>query len=461
MDRDRAQIVVVYGRRRVGKTYLVNEFFANTYAFKHTAVSPETCTTKTGLMKIQLQEFHYSLKQYGISRDVSCPKDWSEAFHMLQQLLDSKNDGSNQVIFIDELPWMDTPRSGFLPAFEHFCNDWCLARKNVKLIVCGSATSWITDEMLDSKGGLYDRVTTPIYVKPFTLGECREFFKAEGFHMDDYDIILSYMAFGGVPFYLAQFDNDLSVAQNIDAILYEKDAILSGEFDKLFKSQFENPELLKAIVASLGKKRGGLTRDEILKSIKITSGGTFSSALSALEKSRLVSSFKPFGGDILKYRLSDPFCSFYLNHVKGNEGRSGYWQNNFNSPAMNNWLGLAFELVVFGHISQIKQALGISGVDTTEYSWIVNSESGGKSQIDLVIDRADRVIDICEIKFSKEDFTVDSVYAKIISSRIENVSEYIAHKRSIVSVLVTTYGLKRNSYSDRFQKVLTIKELFD
>ncbi len=459
IERNRAQIIVIYGRRRVGKTFLINEFFSNNFAFKHTAVSPEANTTQLGLMKIQLQEFYYSMRQYGLSSNTNCPQSWSEAFHCLQELLDNKSAGSNQVVFIDELPWMDTPRSGFLAAFEHFCNDWCLARKYVKLIVCGSATSWIVDEMLESKGGLYDRVTTPIYVKPFSLGECREYFKSEGFHMDEYDIILAYMAFGGIPFYLSQFDNDLSVAQNIDAILFEKDAILSGEFDKLFKSQFENPELMKSIVVALGKKRSGLTRDEIIKALESSSGGTFSKALSALEKSRLITSYKPFGDDLVRFRLSDPFCCFYLHHIRGNEGHSGYWQSNFNSPAMNSWLGLAFEQVVFSHIEQIKNSLGISGVVTNEYSWIVESK-GEKSQIDMIIDRADRVANVCEIKFCKDDYVVTSDYARTIQSRISKVSEQKANKRSIVSVLITTYGLKRNSYSDRFQKVITIKELF-
>lgn len=460
IDRNRAQIAVVYGRRRVGKTFLVNEFFANNFAFKHTAVSPETVTSQKGLLLTQLREFHYSLRQYGLSDDIPCPKSWGEAFHLLQELLDGKADGNNQVIFIDELPWMDTSRSGFLPAFEHFCNDWCLARKHVKLIICGSATSWIVDEMLESKGGLYDRVTTPIYVRPFSLGECREYFRSEGFHLDEYDIVLAYMAFGGIPFYLSQFDNDLSVARNIDAILFGKDAILSGEFDKLFKSQFESPELMKSIVVAVGGKRSGLTREEIIKALKASSGGTFSNALAALEKSRLITSYNPFGNEVTRFRLSDPFCCFYLHHVKGNEGHSGYWQNNFNSAAMNVWLGLSFEQVVFSHIAQIKHSLGISGVDTNEYSWIVDSPDGGKSQIDMIIDRADRVVNMCEIKFSKDDFTVDANYARTIQSRIDKVSEYKANRRSVISVLITTYGLKRNSYSDRFQKVITMDELF-
>ena len=460
VDSNRSEIIVVYGRRRVGKTYLVNEFFSNTYAFKHTAVSPAGLK-KAGLMKVQLQEFYYSLKTYGLETGVPCPKTWQEAFHLLQELLDRRYTGGKQVVFIDELPWMDSPRSTFLSAFEHFCNDWCLSRKHVKLIICGSATSWIADEMLSSKGGLYDRVTSKIFVKPFTLKECKEYFISEGFHMDNYDIVLSYMAFGGIPYYLSQFRNDLSVAQNIDATLFDRDGILSDEFDKLFKSQFTNPDTLKEIVTLLGTKRSGMTRSEILKGLRQVSGGTFSNALQALEKSNFISSYLPFGEREKKFKLADSFCYFYLHHVKDNIGNGRYWQNNSNSPSMNSWLGLAFEEVVFNHIAQVKHALGISGVVTKESSWSV--EGGDETpgmQIDLIIDREDRVINICEIKFCRGDFVVNGNYARRIQDRISATEEFTKHKRTIVSVLITTYGIKHNEYSSRFQKIITMDDLF-
>ena len=460
VDSNRAEIIVVYGRRRVGKTFLVNEFFSNSYAFKHTAVSP-IGRKKTGLMKIQLQEFFYSLKSYGLDSDIPCPTSWTEAFRLLQELLDRKYDRNKQVIFIDELPWMDTPRANFLSAFEHFCNDWCLARKHVKLVVCGSATSWIVDKMLDNKGGLYNRTTSRIYVKPFTLKECREYFDSEGFCIDNYDIILCYMALGGIPYYLSQLRRDLSIAQNIDTLLFDKEGNLADEFDKLFQSQFTNPEILKEIVALVGSKRCGLTRDEILNGMKQSSGGTFSDSLQALEKSRFISSYIPFGETERKYRLSDLFCYFYLHHVKKNAGNKTYWQNNYNSSAMNNWLGLAFEEVVFSHIDQIKRSLGISGVVTRESSWSVEGDNENSGmQIDLIIDRDDRVINVCEIKFSRREYTVTGGYARKIEERIEKVREFTNGRGSIISVLVTTYGLKNNEFSGRFPKVITMEDLF-
>jgi AAA+ ATPase superfamily predicted ATPase len=461
LDRKSAQIVVVYGRRRVGKTFLVNEYFGNRYAFKHTAVSPAGTEASSGKMRIQLTEFFYSLKTYGLKPDTKCPETWAEAFHLLQELLDARADGSNQVIFIDELPWMDTPRSGFVSAFEHFCNDWCSARKHVKLIVCGSATSWICDEMLESKGGLYDRVTASIYVRPFTLRECEEFFREEGFNMDRYDVVQAYMAFGGIPYYLSQFREDLSVVQNIDALIFDRDSILYDEFDRLFSSQFANPEVLKSIVTAAAGKRCGLTREEIASKLGKLAGGTFSTSLKALEKSRFIVSYKPFGEKTLKYRVSDQFCSFYLHYAKANRTQKNFWQMHYGSPAMNSWLGYAFEEIVFGHIDQVKQALGIAGVCTSESAWSVEGTSTKEGmQIDLLIDRADRVVDVCEIKFSRDEYTVNAAYARKILARLEQTSSHFKSRRSVSSVLITTYGLKKNEYSGRFQKVITLDDLF-
>ena len=251
VEKSRAQFVAVYGRRRVGKTFLVNEFFQNKYAFKHTAVSPvnEQLKPKRNLLKIQLKEFHYSLRSYGLPAGEPVPVDWFEAFHMLQQLLDTKSkEDEARVVFLDELPWLDTPRANFMPAFEHFCNDWLLARKDVKLVVCGSATSWILDKLVDGKGGMYGRVTLSIPVEPFTLKECREFFREGGYAMDEYDIVQAYMAFGGIPYYLDQFRRGMSVPQNFDALLYGRQAPLRDEFDRLFSSQFTHPGELQKVV---------------------------------------------------------------------------------------------------------------------------------------------------------------------------------------------------------------------
>lgn len=464
VEKDRAQLIAVYGRRRVGKTFLVNEFFHNQFTFKHTAVSPveeATQKRKKNLMKLQLQEFYYSMRSYGLDSEASIPISWPEAFHMLEMLLEKKDDGTLKVVFIDELPWMDTPKANFLLAFEHFCNDWCLARKNFKLVVCGSATSWILDKLIHNKGGLYGRVTMPVYVSPFTLYECKEFFAADGFKFDEYDICKAYIAFGGIPYYLDQFRKGLSIAQNIDAILFDENAPLKDEFDKLFTSQFSNPDELKKIVIALSKVRNGLTRDDLLKKAGLSSGGTFTDNLSALEKSKLIQEYIPFGESVPKYKLVDPFCIFYLKHVKGKAGSPHYWQLHEKSPAVISWMGFAFEDVCWNHVRQIKHALGIDSVITKESSWIIPSEQTHRgSQIDLMIERDDRFICMCEMKFIQGEFEVKKSYSILLLDRTELVSKIIGGKKTVMSVLVTTYGLKRNEYASRFDRVVTLEDLF-
>ena len=464
VEKDRAQFIAVYGRRRVGKTFLVNEFFHNTFAFKHTAVSPvnEELKPKRNLLKIQLKEFHYSLRTYGLQASEPVPVDWFEAFHLLQQLLDKKSkEGEVRVVFLDELPWLDTPRANFMPAFEHFCNDWVLARKDVKLVVCGSATSWILDKLVDGKGGMYGRVTLSIPIEPFTLKECREFFREGGYSMDEYDIVQTYMAFGGIPYYLDQFRRGLSVPQNFDALLYGRKAPLRDEFDRLFSSQFTHPGELQKIVTFLAGKRSGYTRDEIAKKCGFTTGGGLTRMLSALVKSTFVTPYVPFSESLTKYRLSDPFCMFYLKHVKDNRDVTPYWQSKFNSPAMLAWSGNAFEDVCLAHIRQIKNALGIGDVTTRESSWIVpGSKTERGMQIDLVIDRDDRKICLCEMKFSQGKFSVGRDYAEKLQGRIQRAMEFTKNSKPVISVLITTYGIERNEYSNRFQKVVTMEELF-
>ena len=464
LDKDRAQLIAVYGRRRVGKTFLVNEFFGNRFAFKHTAVSPvdeATNKKKKNLMKLQLQEFYYSMRTYGLDSSEAMPASWQEAFHLLERMLERKPDDGRIIIFIDELPWMDTPKANFMPAFEHFCNDWCLARKNVKLIVCGSATSWILDKLIYNKGGLYGRVTMPIHVSPFMLHECREFFKAGGFKFDEYDICQAYIAFGGIPYYLDQFRKGLSIAQNIDSIIYDENAPLKDEFDRLFTSQFTNPEDLKKIVTTLAGNRAGLTRDELLKKGKLSSGGTLTENLSALEKSKLIQQYLPFGESAPKYKLIDPFCIFYLKNVKGNTGIPNYWSLHEKSPAVISWTGLAFEDLCRNHIRQLKHALGIDGVITRESSWNIPSEAGKKSgQIDLIIDRDDRFVCLCEMKFTRGEFEIKKGYNLTLLNRMSRAQEIIGSKKSLMSVLVTTYGLMRNEYASRFDRVVTLEDLF-
>lgn len=452
----RPEFVVLYGRRRVGKTFLVNELFKERITFSHTALSPVELAGKE-LLKMQLQHFTHSLIRAGA--DVAAtPADWLEAFFLLERFLERKADGTRQLVFIDELPWLDTPRSGFVTAFEAFWNGWAAGREDVMLVVCGSAVSWISDELINGKGGLYDRVTAEIKLNPFTLRECEDFFRSRNIVLDRYDIIQSYMIFGGIPYYLNLFSSGKSLAQNVDELIFNKKGKLANEYDRLFASIFRNPDDAEKVMKLLSGKRAGYTREEILKETGIGNGGGFTKLLLSLIESDFIAKSGYFGEPerCARFRLADNFCLFYscFNERKSTNDPE-FWQHSQSSPSITSWCGFAFENVCFQHIAQIKAALGISGVHTEIYSW-----KGKESQVDMLIDRADRLVNLCECKFCAKDFVIDKEYDRQLRERQASFAEETRTRKATLMTLITTFGLKNNEYSGRFQSVVTADELF-
>lgn len=460
----KAEFVAIYGRRRVGKTFLVDETFREKITFRHAGLSPiEKESNKNGL-KEQLQHFYYSLQTFGL-RGQKCPSSWMEAFFLLSQLLESKDDGkSRQVIFLDELPWMDTPRSGFITAFEGFWNTWACHRNNLMLVVCGSANSWMLDNLVNNHGGLYGRTTYEIKLSPFNLSECEEYFNKNGFKMSRYDIVQSYMIFGGIPFYLGYMNKRLSLAQNVDELFFKRGARLAGEYDRLFSSVFSNPEEMKTLVKVISERRAGFTRKDILKKAGFDGGGSFTKMLDALEASDFIERYVPFGEGKRNtcFRLTDPFCLFYLKFVDGRkEIDDNFWRNNVTSASVNSWRGFAFEGVCFRHIPQIKHALGISGVVTSQSSWALRGDDNVEgTQIDMLVDRNDNVVNMCEMKFYNEEFSVSKSYHAVLVHRQNVLSGMLPRRKAIYSTLITTYGLAYNEYSGDFQQVVTMDALF-
>ena len=293
-DSDRPEFVAIYGRRRVGKTFLVKQTFKGRIAFQHTGVSPVDMQGAANRMKSQLDSFYYSLLNHGLE-GYTRPKSWIEAFYQLEKLLDMLDDGKRQVVFFDELPWMDTPRSGFLSAFESFWNGWCSGRDNIMLIICGSATSWILGNISRSRGGLYGRLTCEIKLMPFTLHECEQYFANQSIEMSRYDIMQSYMIFGGIPYYLSYFSKGLSLEGNADRILFGRNPKLKDEFNRLFNAIFNNPEDCRKIIRLLATRHSGFTREEIAKGTSIPFGGGLSDTLTALAESDFVIRYIPYG----------------------------------------------------------------------------------------------------------------------------------------------------------------------
>ena len=460
-ESNKAQFVAVYGRRRVGKTYLINDVFGEKITFRHTGLSPIESGDESPLKK-QLKHFYNSLLLHGMPRS-KCPENWMDAFLMLELFLQNKDDGSRQLIFIDELPWLDTPKSGFITALEGFWNTWACSRKNLMLIVCGSATAWMTDKLINNHGGLYNRITSEIKLSPFTLGECEEYFNSENIKLSRYDIVQSYMITGGIPYYLSYYQSGLSLAQNVDNIFFSTNAPLKDEFKRLFNSIFINPDMMISLVKAIGSKHYGCTLSEISEALGISRGGTLTKALSALIASDFIIKYIPYG--IKKeehYKLVDPFCKFYLRFIENQKEISkDFWLSNVESQNIVSWRGIAFENVCFNHISQIKKALGISGVSTSESAWSKQKGDEIGTQIDMLIVRKDNIVNMCEIKFYSSEFSVDKNYDKVLRNRVLLLSSKLSRKMSISSVLITTFGLKYNEYSGDFDNVILIDDLFD
>ena len=459
----RAEFVAVYGRRRVGKTFLVDEALKGKITFRHSGLSPVDEQNHKNSLKEQLKHFYLSLQRHGMKKS-KCPASWLEAFFMLEMHLQSLDNGSRQVVFLDELPWMDTPRSGFVTALEAFWNGWACHRDNMMLVVCGSANSWMLDNLVNNHGGLYGRTTYEVKLSPFSLAECEAFFESKGIRMSRYDIVQSYMITGGIPYYLGYMKRGLSLAQNVDRLFFARGAKLHDEYDRLFASVFANPEQMKRVVQLLGTRHSGYTRQEIFAKTGLKDCGASTKLLKALVASDFIEPYIPFGkGKREKhYKLIDHFCLFYMKFVQGQKDIDPeFWMHNVTSQGVSSWRGFAFEEVCFSHISKIKKALDILGVSSMESAWVVKGDDETEgAQIDLLINRKDNVVNLCEMKFYNEKFTVNKAYYSKVVHQQNLLAERIPRRAVVHNVLVTTEGLTYNEYSGVFQKVVTIDDLF-
>ena len=449
-----SELVVIYGRRRVGKTYLVRETFNNDFFFSYTGIA--NCNARQ-----QRREFSKALQDIGGSPESSddlIPENWFAAFDILRSLILKENTSERIVIFIDEMPWMDNKKSDFVHAFEHFWNGWASGQKNIMLIVCGSAASWITKKIFKHKGGLYNRTTRQIALKPFTLAECGEYYARRGINVNTQDLIESYMIFGGIPYYMRLMEKQYSLAVNVDRLCFGEAAPLCYEFDRLMDTLFTNPEKHLQVLDALHSKKKGLTREAIVNLIDFGNGGNLTRILIELEECGFIRKSKPFGNGKNRalYHLSDQFLAFHLTFIK-NSGSENFWSTYIDNAVHRAWSGYAFEQVCFTHINEIKKALGISGVHANVSSWISRGEGKG-AQVDIVIDRADRVINLCEIKFVKGPFEIDRAYDLALREKIEIFRKETKSRKAIHLTMITTYGVKPGKYSGLVQSEVNMDE---
>ena len=460
---DRPEFVAVYGRRRVGKTFLIKQALKGRITFQHTGVSPIDQDSDRGQMRMQLESFYYALLNQGLE-GYKPPKTWMEAFFLLEQLLQNLDNGERQVVFIDELPWMDTPRSGFLPAFENFWNGWCSGRDNIMLIVCGSATSWILSNLSRNKGGLYGRLTSEIKLSPFTLRECAMYFRNAGIEMSQYDILQSYMVFGGIPYYISYFQKGLSFEQNVDNILFGSKPRLRDEFNRLFAAIFSHPDDSKKIVRLLATRHAGFTREEISKATGLPLGGGLSTTLAALAESDFITGYTPYGmpKSTVCYKLMDNFCLFWLKYVEPNSKDAGFLTDNMASDILKAWHGVAFEEVCWQHIQPIKRALGIDGVRASLSAWAMRGDdSQDGAQIDMLIVRDDNVVNLCEMKFASTPYSISKDEEMRLRHRIEALKATLSPKQTVHLTMITTYGVAYGKHSGIVQKEVRMEDLFE
>lgn len=448
--------VALYGRRRVGKTYLVRETFDNDFTFYHTGLANSP-------MKKQLAAWRLSLREYGLKK-ATLPRTWLDAFEALKEVI-RQSPESKKIIFIDELPWMDTQRSGFIPALENFWNGWASARKDVVLIVCGSATSWIIKKILKNKGGLHNRVNTKIHLQPFTLNECERYATHRKLGMNRRQLMECYMIMGGIPYYWSKLERSLSLAQNIDNLFFNPDGELHYEFDALYASLFKNPDPYITIVQTLGSKRVGMTRDELINEAHLLDNGRLSEILLDLETCGFVRKYTNFGlkSKNAVFQLIDSYTLFHFRFIQQNTGGDEYfWSRQTGSPIYYNWCGLAFERVCLQHVTQIKKALSIFGTISRVCSWYQPTTPEGKgAQIDLLIDRDDNVIDICEMKYTKQPYEMTLEEEQKVQNRRSRLIAETGTVKAIHLILVSANGVKPNPYSDEFQAIITEEALFE
>jgi len=454
----KSELVAIIGRRRIGKTFLIKKYLENDILFKFSGLH-------NGNLHEHLERF---TKEISVAMDVGLlvtARSWFDAFDLLRLLVNRTKKAKKKVIFLDEFPWMATNKSRFLTAFTDFWNSFAADRSDLLVIICGSSASWMINKVLRNKGGLHNRVTDRIFLEPFTLEETKKFLRYKNIVLSDYDIVKLYMSVGGVPFYLEQLEKGESIVQSIERICFAKGAILRMEYDELMASLFNNSKHHRAVIETLSQNPNGLIRRKLLDQSKLNSGGGATTILEELETSGFIVSYVPYSR-VSKdkiYKLRDHYVIFYLRFIINTRPSANpIWDKLFSSPSYNTWTGLAFEGVCIEHMDKIQEALGISGVrsDASVWHFKGNQQFPG-AQIDLLIDRADGVINLVEIKFYAGPYAVTADYANQVRQKITIFNEVTGNKKAIFPTFITTFGLLENIYSkELIQKELTIASLF-
>ena len=455
----KSELVCVYGRRRVGKTFLVEQFFGNRFSFRVTGV-------EGGKTRAQLKSFHLRLREHG---DTSgrIPSDWFEAFSRLESVLKSetarRSPHGKIVVFLDEFPWFATAKSDFLMAFGEFWNRCGTASGDYLFIICGSATSWIIGNVLKNTGSMYNRVTSQIFLNPFTLKESEAFFKDREFDWSRKQIAQCQMVFGGLPYFLDLLYGNENLTWNIDALFFRPHAMLRDESKRLLEATLRKSPVYEQILAFLSRFPYGVKREECFRSLDIPQG-TFARAIDDLTGCGYIEEYKNNHErkNPLYLRLADPFLLFHYYFLKdgGAMPVTSFSEFESDTGSYMNWRGHAFESLCLSHIRQIKTALGILGVKTISYPWVSRMEKGG-AQIDLIIERDDGITDLCEIKYTDRPFSISADYERILLNKREVFRKETGTKHALKLVMISAGGIAGVAHTEHIARVLTLDDLFD
>jgi uncharacterized protein len=457
-EKPQSEFVAVYGRRRIGKTFLVREVYADELVFECAGLHQKKFSQ-------QLENFWLALQEvYPEAKHIQQPKTWLQIFAHLKTYLNSLKTEGKKVVFLDELPWFETPRAGFLAALDNFWNQYCTKRRDIILVICGSAASWIIQKVVNDRGGLHNRITRHIRLMPFTLGETRDFLEMNHIRWSLRDIIQLYMCVGGVPFYLSDITPGQSVPQVLDALFFVKQARLINEFEKLYAALFQNSDVHQRVVQALASKNMGMTRNEIVHATDLQSGGGLTIVLDELIACGFVQQIFPVGKkkeDSL-FRLIDEFTIFYYKFIQNTTGRNS-WQLLSEKPSYKIWSGFAFENTCFKHIDQIKKALGINGIITNEFSWRFNGDTNTEgAQIDMLIDRTDNCMNFLEIKYTDAPYEMSSAYAEKMQKKIQVFRKKTQIRKTIFVTLLALNGVVKNEfYLSTVTNEVAVQDLFD
>ncbi len=443
-----SSFVAVYGRRRIGKTYLIREVYAPQIVFDCSGLHEQSLSQ-------QLENFYFQLNAASPkNKKNALPSSWLQAFEQLKFLIDGKKGNGKKVVFLDEISWFDTPRSGFKAALDSFWNQYASKRKDIILVICGSAASWIIDKVINDRGGLHNRITCQIALQPFTLEETATFLKMKKIQLTQKDIVQLYMAVGGIPFYMNALQSGQSVQQMIQQLYFAKNATLKNEFQNLFAALFKNSHEHVAIIKALATKNKGLSRSEIIKLTKRKSGGGLTNTLQELTSCGFVMEIYPINKskeDVL-YRLIDEYSIFYFKFIEQNKGNIK-WTDMANTASYKTWCGYAFENICLRHSDGLKKALGIAGISSSAYSWQwKGNDAKMGAQVDLLIDRNDNCINLCEAKFYAAPFVLTKTFADQLAHKKASFVRETKTRKNIFITLITLHGALPNKY---FNSVVT------